>query len=54
MVGQRRWWCPSCGCVREFWGKPLVDCRHNVPDSAHAPREFVPLPAWHPLAGALS
>lgn len=46
---KRRYWCSACGCVRDFLFKPLVDCHHNVRDSTHAPREFVPLPSWHPL-----
>lgn len=50
MPEKRRYWCPSCGCVRAFWSAPLADCRHNVPDSAVAPAPFVPIPAWHPLA----
>jgi hypothetical protein len=50
MAEKKRYWCPSCGCVREFWSAPLVDCRHNVSDSAVAPRPFELIPASHPLA----
>jgi hypothetical protein len=49
---KKRYWCPSCGCVRDFWIAPLIDCRHGVPDDPlYEPTPFVPLPAHHPLAG---
>lgn len=54
-MGQTRYWCPTCGCVRSFSSGPLTDCRHNVvADSTGSPppRAFELLPSWHPLAGA--
>lgn len=51
---KRRYWCPSCGCVRDFWFKPLTDCRHNVPDSATKPRAWEPIQPSHPLAKTLT
>lgn len=50
MPEKKRFWCPSCGCVRDFWQTPLVDCRHNVPDSAVPPRAFELIPSVHPLS----
>jgi hypothetical protein len=49
MAEKKGYWCPSCGCVREFYSAPLVDCRHNVPDADTPPRAFELLPSWHPL-----
>lgn len=50
MPEKKRFWCPSCGCVRDFWQAPLVDCRHNVPHSAVPPRAFELIPSVHPLS----